>query len=319
MQAMERVGHLFTRVHHHFTDKQLPDYVADGDWNQVKKLLLVGVNPNYTNNRGSALCLAIMYGRLEIAELLLQYGANPNPKEPILENAVFKEYPAFAHLLLAYGANPNNENERRITPFQHVVADQNVDLCELMLKFGANSSGAKALYDNLKKEKIIKKTSNNMKEIDRLLEQNRQRLLINKPTATHWHNALQEGDLSAIQQYIKFGLIPKDEDLKNLKIYYLQQLKQAYAKEFVKTVNSDDQYYAHARFQKVETINHATIKKIALLSLGHYRATARQLLKYLRLIGPYGTHKQGPISKTGIDKGKIPLDIIRYIAWLAAR
>jgi len=57
--------------------------VQDGDYDLVEYYLKMGVDPNYQHPEflASALVESIRFNQLEIAQLLLDYGANPNIKE----------------------------------------------------------------------------------------------------------------------------------------------------------------------------------------------------------------------------------------------
>jgi len=57
--------------------------VQDGDAGLVEYYLKIGVDPNYQHPEflASALVESIRFNHLDIAKLLLDYGANPNIKE----------------------------------------------------------------------------------------------------------------------------------------------------------------------------------------------------------------------------------------------
>lgn len=57
--------------------------VQDGDYTLVEYYLKLGVDPNYQHPEflAAALVESIRFNQLEIAKLLLNYGANPNIKE----------------------------------------------------------------------------------------------------------------------------------------------------------------------------------------------------------------------------------------------
>jgi len=57
--------------------------VQDGDYTLVEYYLKMGVDPNYQHPEflAAALVESVRFNQLEIAQLLLNYGANPNIKE----------------------------------------------------------------------------------------------------------------------------------------------------------------------------------------------------------------------------------------------
>lgn len=57
--------------------------VQDGDYHLVEYYLKLGVDPNYQHPEflAAALVESIRFNQLEIAKLLLEYGANPTIKE----------------------------------------------------------------------------------------------------------------------------------------------------------------------------------------------------------------------------------------------
>jgi ankyrin repeat protein len=77
----------------------------------LKLLLEFGADPNIPNGQWPPLNLAAE-GRLEETTLLLQYGADPNPKEvefPPLRNAIAGNHLDIVQVLLRYGADPEAE------------------------------------------------------------------------------------------------------------------------------------------------------------------------------------------------------------------
>ena len=121
---------------------------------EIKKLLENGVDPNFEL---SPLFSAVIYNDLEMAILLLQYGANPNisstdknGRETILvkickSNTVNSV--KFLELFLQYGVDPNIGREKfsgkqlilKWSPLDYLCSNNlYIDKVKLLLKYGAN-------------------------------------------------------------------------------------------------------------------------------------------------------------------------------------
>ncbi len=99
----------------------------------------------------TALHVAVMKGHLEIARLLLEYGAYVNSRTSTgitpLHEAVFTRQAAIVLLLLRYGASINLANGARLTPLHWACMQNNPELTQLLLDHGAdpNSRGQQDL------------------------------------------------------------------------------------------------------------------------------------------------------------------------------
>jgi ankyrin repeat protein len=87
------------------------DAVFQSDLAEVKRLLAAGADPNTKNSlgTGSMLCMAAYADQREIALALLEAGANPNlADEAPLVLALSREHYELAELLLQRGADPGH-------------------------------------------------------------------------------------------------------------------------------------------------------------------------------------------------------------------
>lgn len=101
-----------------FTPENFLLQVQQGDPEIVTLFLSAGMSPQVTNKIGATpLLVAARFGRLQVAELLLQKGADPNAKDqqlggtPLIAAAINGD-PALINLLLAHGADPKIRAER---------------------------------------------------------------------------------------------------------------------------------------------------------------------------------------------------------------
>jgi cytohesin len=135
----------------------LPDPVP------LKRILESGANPNAKDSGRTALHLAVGYGYVEKARLLLQHGADPNaPSDPDpnddgrfvtpLIGAVSHDgRRALVELLLGAGADPNQTDNLGMSPMMYASIFGATEIVELLLAHGADASrttndGSDALY-----------------------------------------------------------------------------------------------------------------------------------------------------------------------------
>lgn len=134
------------------SDEQLVAAVKAGDTAEVERLLEAGADPNAVDNRGYAsLALAAMYGKLGIARLLLDAGADvdgtiidPDNGEQLsaLHQAAMLQHNDVAELLIAHGADVNwlwdDEKEGWGTPLHIAALKNNVEMVSRLLDNGAD-------------------------------------------------------------------------------------------------------------------------------------------------------------------------------------
>ena len=116
-----------------------------GDVEAVKIFLEVGADPNGKVGDGRTLLyLAASRGYLEIAELLIQYGANVNARDhdyeynvPLYEAAIHN-HTKLVEILLQNGAWVNITNRHEETALHAVVRWGMFEIIDLLLKHGAN-------------------------------------------------------------------------------------------------------------------------------------------------------------------------------------
>jgi ankyrin repeat protein len=123
-----------------------------GDLGRVQELLdedpslanRVSDYVSYYLGSGSPLRNATARGHIEIVQLLLERGANPNlPEEGIaphghaLYSAVANRHHAIAQLLLEHGAHPNPEVESSADALSRAIANSDQPMIELLCSYGA--------------------------------------------------------------------------------------------------------------------------------------------------------------------------------------
>ena len=105
-------------------------------------LLGTGINCNFGLRGTGPLGLATRKGLADVAQLLLERGANPNLQDEggftPLHGATSWGHTAIAQLLLDRGANPNLQNKYGETPLQAAAAEGHTAIARLLLERGAN-------------------------------------------------------------------------------------------------------------------------------------------------------------------------------------
>jgi ankyrin repeat protein len=94
-----------------------------GDYEIAQKILQKGANPDSTNNEGTtALTVACNFGDIKFASLLLQHGADINKQDnegmSCLMYATLRNHEDFVTMLLQAGANPELVNDEGFTAQQ---------------------------------------------------------------------------------------------------------------------------------------------------------------------------------------------------------
>jgi len=122
------------------------DAIKNNNVEEMKLFIKNDVDPDSMNEDDvSVLIQAIVYGRNEFVESLLEKGANPNLQETIyktapLHVAVRRKNPEIVNLLLEKGADPNIKTHEGYTCL-FIIAESKVfnrEMATLLLKKGAN-------------------------------------------------------------------------------------------------------------------------------------------------------------------------------------
>lgn len=120
--------------------------IRNGDLEKVKKIILV--YPEFVNSRddreSTPLLLATYYGQEDIADLLLEQGAEFDAADAsgntALMGVCFKGYTKIANKLIENGANINHRNSTGSTCLIYAVTFNKVEITKLLLTHGADTS-----------------------------------------------------------------------------------------------------------------------------------------------------------------------------------
>ena len=142
-------------------DKNITDSffnaIKERNINEVKSLLLKGLDPNYENEYGEvALLFAIIAGNAEeVVRELLSVGADPDSKDThgtsVLTLASDEGYLDIVKILLADGADVNKKDNDGSTALIEAVGKGHIDIVKVLLAAGAdpdaeNDNGVTALW-----------------------------------------------------------------------------------------------------------------------------------------------------------------------------
>jgi hypothetical protein len=156
----------FTEIPHQEFQPSLVDAILADDGELVTALIDAGVPARSVAANGETpLCAALRSGRVDLALLLLMYGADPNAPglegHPPVALASLRRHPQLIRMLLAAGADPNKtfvaphskalislvtdgflrdelKHERNLTPLMVCSARGDVEAVTLLLKWGAD-------------------------------------------------------------------------------------------------------------------------------------------------------------------------------------
>ncbi len=100
-------------------------------------------DPNLINARGAhgipLLYFPVIHAKIEVAEYLLQHGANPNAASPggitPLHSTVIFNQPKMAHWLLDHGADPNSKYEGK-TPLAMALEKKQTEMVDILRAHG---------------------------------------------------------------------------------------------------------------------------------------------------------------------------------------
>lgn len=98
----------------------------------------------YSSDGYTPLQLASFFGRVEVARLLLQHGADPNlvsrnaMRIQAIHSAAAGDHVAIVVALLEHGADPNAQQSDGFRPLHAAAQNGSLDLARLLVQFGAD-------------------------------------------------------------------------------------------------------------------------------------------------------------------------------------
>lgn len=122
-------------------DPRIIEYVRFKEYQELKKALEEGANPDFINaSHNTALLIACREESYHLVELLLQYGANPNLSAGASEShsLLVPDSKEIIELLLEHGADINKPNKYQFTFAMKVARDHRHDLHDLLKKYRAD-------------------------------------------------------------------------------------------------------------------------------------------------------------------------------------
>lgn len=128
--------------------------IENGNLELVNLLLENGADPNLENKEGNPplfIPLSTIYLKNsdEIIKTLLEHKANPNfiakdvSKNPLLLLAIKRVPKDIVQMFLDFGAEVNSHNNLNETGLYIAVGEKNLDMCSLLIKYGADVNLAK--------------------------------------------------------------------------------------------------------------------------------------------------------------------------------
>lgn len=195
-------------------NEKLLKSTLNGDLNQIKECLAQGANVNFNNNEhySPPIIAVAIKGHLEIAKLLIKYGANVNATSDygdkyystaLIESASkgHLEHLEIAKLLIEHGADVNAKNCNGWSPLmiasnRGYMNDQNkqsLAFCKFLIKNGANVN---AKNEDGETALMIASAVGNIKVVKLLVENGAKLEIKNKKNKTAidiakgngWHN-----------------------------------------------------------------------------------------------------------------------------------
>lgn len=118
-------------------------WAEKGDYEGILSVVDTGIDLDTRNCDGdTALILASRGGHIEIAELLLARGADPNLQDKFgytaLMSASYRGYAEIVGMLLKRGADPNLQDDYEDTALIFASCKGHVGIVEILLKHGAD-------------------------------------------------------------------------------------------------------------------------------------------------------------------------------------
>jgi ankyrin repeat protein len=136
-----------------FTQEAFLQKVAAGDAAHVTLFLEAGIDPSVPNSaKRTALWIAVERKQSEVLKALLAGGVAPNEKnappmeynKTIVFEAVDSGDAALLRTLVEAGANAKMANEYGVPPLAEAARTGNLEMCEILLKAGADPNAAPA-------------------------------------------------------------------------------------------------------------------------------------------------------------------------------
>lgn len=121
--------------------KTIADAFQKWDWYSVGAMIVDGAEVNVeSTGGGSMLASAILYDKLPIVELMLEYGADPNSLDakgdPVLIFALQCKKSEMAEMLLSYGADVNKIDRQGNNALYYFIDNDDVEMVENILDNG---------------------------------------------------------------------------------------------------------------------------------------------------------------------------------------
>lgn len=111
----------------------------------IMKYIEDGIDVNFQDKNGAtALMISTLYGDLELTQMLLEKGANPNLQgkvvglTPIILAVHNSNDVQMATLLLENGADPNLKTYIGFTTLMYSILNKNIEMTKLLLSYKAN-------------------------------------------------------------------------------------------------------------------------------------------------------------------------------------
>lgn len=140
--------------------------IQSGDNSLVKSILDIRCDQVALD---SALCWVSRYGNLDVVNLLLQNGANPNAEvwggfTPILWATMFSPDNNVLNVLIEAGAGVNcSSSKRRQTPLHAAIIRGNHQMVSLLIESGANIDAQDYMYKTPLLHAVLKKKTSGVK------------------------------------------------------------------------------------------------------------------------------------------------------------
>lgn len=117
-------------------------YIRRGDISNVSNILLNSDTVFSNKNGMTPLHFSVMYNKVEITELLLKFGVDPNLQNnncwTPLHYACKNGNEMAVNMLLEYGADINALTENKCSPLHFAVREDNLKIVSLLLNKGAD-------------------------------------------------------------------------------------------------------------------------------------------------------------------------------------